>query len=226
MEGVLLAGRRGAVAGRLHLYGDALERRHLEAPFIDGLLRLQILRRVSDCEHCVTFAHRSFQEFFGALFTCSGGSRGSLGGVPGIGDEAVAEPRLRRRQPYWRQTVRFFFGLLGTDLAGQLEEALGCQMYPGAADELLDWAGGAGEVRRRLGLADFLWLFRCLHETQDENLARRVLNHLPEADLDIQGCEHLGFSSFCLKHCQKLRKRGSPSAATWKEEDFRPGTPE
>ncbi|KAJ1073511.1 hypothetical protein K5549_019830, partial [Capra hircus] len=187
--------------------GDALERRRLEAPFIDGLLRLQILRRVSDCEHCVTFAHRSFQEFFGALFYVLRGSQGSLGGVP-------RHQEMRRwlnhafadANPYWRQTVRFFFGLLGTDLAGQLEEALGCQMSPGAADELLDWA----EELERCGAVsahfDFLWLFQCLHETQDENLARRVLNHLPEADLDIQGCEHLRVSSFCLKHCQKLRK--------------------
>ncbi|XP_042088499.1 NACHT, LRR and PYD domains-containing protein 13 [Ovis aries] len=208
--------------------GDALERRRLEAPFIDGLLRLQILRRVSDCEHCVTFAHRSFQEFFGALFYVLRGSRGSLGGVP-------RHQEMRRwlnhafadANPYWRQTVRFFFGLLGTDLAGQLEEALGCQMYPGAADELLDWA----EELERCGAVsahfDFLWLFQCLHETQDENLARRVLNHLPEADLDIQGCEHLRVSSFCLKHCQKLRKlRLSVSCDLEKKRTSGLGTPE
>ncbi|XP_068849292.1 NACHT, LRR and PYD domains-containing protein 13 [Capricornis sumatraensis] len=208
--------------------GDALERRRLEASFIDGLLRLQILRRVSDCEHCVTFAHRSFQEFFGALFYVLRGSRGSLGGVP-------RHQEMRRwlnhafadANPYWRQTVRFFFGLLGTDLAGQLEEALGCQVSPGAADELLAWA----EELERCGAVsahfDFLWLFQCLHETQDENLARRVLNHLLEADLDIQGCEHLRVSSFCLKHCQKLRKlRLSVSCVLEKKRTSGLGTPE
>ncbi|CAI9161158.1 unnamed protein product [Rangifer tarandus platyrhynchus] len=187
--------------------GDALERRRLEAPFIDGLLRLQILRRVSDCEHCVTFAHRSFQAFFGALFYVLWGTRGSLGGVPRHQEmrqwlnDAFADANA-----YWRQMVRFFFGLLGTELARQLEEALGCQMSPGVAHEVLDWA----EELERCGAIsahfDFLWLFQCLQETQDENFARQVLNHLPEADLDIQGCEHLRVSSFCLQHCQKLRK--------------------
>ncbi|XP_040109709.1 NACHT, LRR and PYD domains-containing protein 13 [Oryx dammah] len=208
--------------------GDTLERRRLEAPFIDGLLRLQILRRVSDCEHCVTFAHRSFQEFFGALFYVLQGSRGSLGGVP-------RHQEMRRwlnhafadANPYWRQTVRFFFGLLGTGLARQLEEALGCQVSPGAAGELLDWA----EELERCGAVsahfDFLWLFQCLQETQDENLARRVLNHLPEADLDIQGCEHLRASSFCLKHCQNLRKlRLSVSRVLENERTSGLGTPE
>ncbi|XP_044786990.2 NACHT, LRR and PYD domains-containing protein 13 isoform X7 [Bubalus bubalis] len=187
--------------------GDALERWRLEAPFIDGLLRLQILRRVSDCEHCVTFAHRSFQEFFGALFYVLWGARGSLGGVP-------RHQEMRRwlnhafadANPYWRQMVRFFFGLLGTDLARQLEEAVGCRMSPGVADEVLDWAEELERCGAVSGRFDFLWLFQCLHETQDENLARRVLNHLPVADLDIQGCEHLRVSSFCLKHCPKLRK--------------------
>ncbi|KAB0349582.1 hypothetical protein FD754_014439 [Muntiacus muntjak] len=187
--------------------GDALERRRLEAPFIDGLLRLQILRRVSDCERCVTFAHRSFQAFFGALFYVLWGTRGSLGGVPRHQEmrrwlnDAFADANA-----YWRQMVRFFFGLLGTELARQLEEALGCQMSPGVAHEVLDWA----EELERCGAVsahfDFLWLFQCLHEAQDEDLARRVLSHLPEADLDIQGCEHLRVSSFCLQHCQKLRK--------------------
>uniref|UniRef100_A0AAA9SI33 NLR family pyrin domain containing 13 n=2 Tax=Bos taurus TaxID=9913 RepID=A0AAA9SI33_BOVIN len=187
--------------------GDALERWRLEAPFIDGLLRLQILRRVSDCEHCVTFAHRSFQEFFGALFYVLWGAQGSLGGVP-------RHQEMRRwlnhafadANPYWRQMVRFFFGLLGTDLARQLEEAVGCRMSPGVADEVLDWAEELERCGAVSGRFDFLWLFQCLHETQDENLARRVLNRLPVADLDIQGCEHLRVSSFCLKHCQKLRK--------------------
>uniref|UniRef100_A0A8C6CNB1 NLR family pyrin domain containing 13 n=1 Tax=Moschus moschiferus TaxID=68415 RepID=A0A8C6CNB1_MOSMO len=187
--------------------GDALERRRLEGPFIDGLLRLQILRRVSDCEHCVTFAHRSFQAFFGALFYVLWGTRGSLGGVP-------RHQEMRRwlndafadANPYWRQMVRFFFGLLGSDLARQLEEALGCQMSPGVAAEVLDWAEELERCGAFSAHFDFLWLFQCLHEAQDENLARRVLNHLPEADLDIQDCEHLWVSSFCLKHCQKLRK--------------------
>ncbi|XP_070306367.1 NACHT, LRR and PYD domains-containing protein 13 isoform X2 [Odocoileus virginianus] len=187
--------------------GDALERRRLEAPFIDGLLRLQILRRVSDCEHCVTFAHRSFQAFFGALFYVLWGTRGSLGGVPRHQEmrqwlnDAFADANA-----YWRQMARFFFGLLGTELARQLEEALGCQMSPGVAHEVLDWAEELETCGAISAHFDFLWLFQCLQETQDENLARQVLNHLPEADLDIQGCEHLRVSSFCLQHSQKLRK--------------------
>ncbi|XP_060996637.1 NACHT, LRR and PYD domains-containing protein 13 [Dama dama] len=209
--------------------GDALEHRRLEAPFIDGLLRLQILRRVSDCEHCVTFAHRSFQAFFGALFYVLWGTRGSLGGVP-------RHQEMRRwlndafadASAYWRQMVRFFFGLLETELARQLEEALGCQMSPGVAHEVLDWA----EELERCGAIsahfDFLWLLQCLRETQDEDLARRVLNHLPEADLDIQGCEHLQVSSFCLQHCQKLRKlrlsvSGQVLEKKWTSDE---GTPE
>ena len=75
---------------------------------------------------------------------------------------------------------------------------------PRVTDELLDWAEELEKCNAVSVHFEFLQFFQGLHETQDENFARQILNHLLEADLDIYGYQQLRVSSFCLKHCQKL----------------------
>ncbi|XP_057575676.1 NACHT, LRR and PYD domains-containing protein 13 [Hippopotamus amphibius kiboko] len=186
---------------------EVMERRHLEASFTDSLLRLNILRKVSDCEDCIAFSHQSFQVFFGAMFYVLWGTRGSLGGPPKHQEMRVfLNDAFTNANIYWHQMALFFFGLLNTDLARELQDALHCAMSPRIMEELLDWAEDLEKYNAVSVHFEFLQFFQCLHETQDENFTRRVLNHVLEADLDIRGHQHLRVSSFCLQHCQKLRK--------------------
>ncbi|XP_059941038.1 NACHT, LRR and PYD domains-containing protein 13 [Mesoplodon densirostris] len=186
---------------------EVMEHGHLEASFIDSLLRLNILRKVSDCEECISFAHQGFQAFLGAMFYVLWGTRGSLGGPPKHQEMRVfLNDAFANTNFYWHQMALFFFGLLNTDLARELEGTLHCEMSPRVMDELLDWAEGLEKYDALSVHFGFLHFFQCLCETQDENFIRQILNHLLEADLDIHGYQHLQVSSFCLKHCQKLRK--------------------
>ncbi|XP_064436690.1 NACHT, LRR and PYD domains-containing protein 13 [Mirounga angustirostris] len=186
---------------------EDLEHKCLEAPFIDSLLRLNILRKVSDCEECVTFTHQSFQVFLGAIFYALGGTKGSVGSpakheeMKVLLNDALADTNL-----YWNQMALFFFGLLKRNLAGELEAALRCKVSHRIMDELLEWAEELGSYDIFSNRFEFLHFFECLYETQEEDFVRQILSPLLEADLDIFGNLQLQVSSFCLKHCQKLSK--------------------
>ncbi|XP_072824434.1 NACHT, LRR and PYD domains-containing protein 13 [Vicugna pacos] len=187
---------------------EDVERWHLEAPLVESLLRRNILRKVGDCEDCVAFTHHSFQVFLGAVFYVLQGARGSLGGGSTRHQEmrALLSDALLNTNVYWNPMVLFLFGLVRRDLARELEDALGCEVSRGVRDELLDWAEDLERCSAVSVRFEFLLLFQCLHETQDEDFVRQILSRLLEADLDVRGSLQLLVSSFCLKHCQKLSK--------------------
>lgn len=122
---------------------EVLEQGHLEASFIDSLLRLNILRKVSDCEECISFTHQGFQAFWGAMFYVLWGTRGSLGGPSKHQEVRVfLNDAFANTNFCWHQMALLSFGLLNTDLARELEDTLHCEMSPRVMDELLDWAEG------------------------------------------------------------------------------------
>ncbi|XP_058562240.1 NACHT, LRR and PYD domains-containing protein 13 isoform X4 [Neofelis nebulosa] len=184
-----------------------LKHRHLEAPVIGSLLRLNILRKVSNCEDCVTFTHQSFQVFLGAMFYVLRGVRGSIGGPPKHQEmKVLLNDALADTNFYWNQMALFFFGLLKRNLAEELEDTLRCKMSHRTTDELLEWADELESYDLVSSCFEFLHFFECLYETREENFVRQILSHLLEADIDIFGSLQLQVSSFCLKHCQRLSK--------------------
>ncbi|XP_059239400.1 NACHT, LRR and PYD domains-containing protein 13 [Mustela nigripes] len=186
---------------------EDLKHRHLEASLIDTLLSLNILRKVSDCDGCVTFTHQSFQVFLGAMFYALGGTKGSMGS-PAKHEEmkVLLTDALADTNFYWNQMALFFFGLLKRNLAGELEATLRCKVSRRITDELLEWAEELGSYDIVSNCFEFLHFFECLYETQEENFVRQILSPLLEADLDIFGNLQLQVASFCLKHCQRLNK--------------------
>lgn len=186
---------------------EDIEHWHLQAPFIDSLFRLHILRKVSDCEDCITFTHQSLQVFLGAMFYVLSGTEGSTGGVSKHQEMRVL---LNNAFPdtnfYWHEMTLFFFGLLKRDLAREVEDTLHCRLSPRIMDELLEWA----EELLKYDLVSFhfkfLPFFQCLYEMQEENFVKQILDHLLEADLNVFGVLQFPVTSFCLKHCQKLNK--------------------
>uniref|UniRef100_A0A452SNB7 NLR family pyrin domain containing 13 n=1 Tax=Ursus americanus TaxID=9643 RepID=A0A452SNB7_URSAM len=186
---------------------EDLTRKCLEASLIDSLLSSNILRKVSDCEECVTFTHQSFQVFLGAMFYALGGTKGSVGS-PAKHEEmkVLLNDALADRNFYWNQMALFFFGLLKRNLAGELETTLRCKVSRRMTDELLEWAEELERYDIVSNRFEVLHFFACLYETQEENFVRQILSHLLEADLEISGNLQLQVSSFCLKHCRRLSK--------------------
>ncbi|XP_070258562.1 NACHT, LRR and PYD domains-containing protein 13 [Myotis yumanensis] len=178
----------------------------LRAPLIRCLLRLNILRKVSDCEDCLTFTHQSFQMFLGAMFYVLRGKDGAVGGLSKHQEmRVVLDDALVDANSYWHKTALFTFGLLNQDLARQVEDALLCQMSPRIMDQLLQWAEELSVSDMVPYSFELLPFFQCLYETQEETFVKQVLSHLLEADLEV-GDLQLQATSFCLRHCQRLSK--------------------
>nr|XP_055166177.1 NACHT, LRR and PYD domains-containing protein 13-like [Nyctereutes procyonoides] len=186
---------------------EDLKHKCLEAHLIGSLLRLNILRKVNDCEECVTFTHQSFQVFLGAMFYVLRGTKGSFGG-PAKHEEmrVLLNDTLVDRNFYWNQMALFFFGLLKRSLIKELEDTLCCKVGQRIMDELLEWAEELKSYDIVLNRFEFLHFFSCLYETQEENFVRQILSPLLEADINIFGNQQLQVSSFCLKHCRSLSK--------------------
>ncbi|XP_023603556.1 NACHT, LRR and PYD domains-containing protein 13 [Myotis lucifugus] len=178
----------------------------LRAPLIRCLLRLNILRKVSDCEDCLTFTHQSFQVFLGAMFYVLRGKDGAVGGLSKHQEmRVVLDDALVDANSYWHQMALFTFGFLNQDLARQVEDALPCQMSPRIMDQLLQWAEELSVSDMVPYSFELLPFFQCLYETQEETFVKQVLSHLLEADLEV-GDLQLQATSFCLRHCQRLSK--------------------
>ncbi|XP_053771853.1 NACHT, LRR and PYD domains-containing protein 13 [Desmodus rotundus] len=185
---------------------EDIEHRRLRAPLIDCLFRLNILRKASDCEDCVTFTHQSFQVFLGAMFYLLRGKEGAIGGLSKYQEMRVLlDDAFVDTNPYWHQMVLFFFGLLNGDLARKVEDTLHCKMCPRTMDELLRWAEEITMSGMISCSFEFPLFFQCLYEMQEEALVKQILSHLLEADLDLGDLQFQAIS-FCLKHCQRLSK--------------------
>ncbi|XP_054444119.1 NACHT, LRR and PYD domains-containing protein 13 [Pteronotus mesoamericanus] len=185
---------------------EDIEHRHLQAPLIDCLFRLNILRKASDCEDCVTFTHQSFQVFWGALFYVLRGTEGAIGGLSKHQEmKVLLNDAFVDTNSYWHQMVLFFFGLLNRDLAREVEDTLHFKMCPTVVDELLKWAEELSTSDVISCSFECLLFFQCLYEMQEEAVVKQMLSHVLEADLDLGDLQFQAIS-YCLKHCQRLRK--------------------
>ncbi|XP_033080417.1 NACHT, LRR and PYD domains-containing protein 13 [Trachypithecus francoisi] len=179
----------------------------LEVPFIDCLYKFNILQKGNDCRDCITFTHLSFQEFFAAMSFVLEEPRELLPRSTKPQEmKILLRDVLLNKEAYWTPVVLFFFGLLKKNLARELEDTLHCKMSPRVMEELLKW--GEELVKAESASLQFhvLQLFHCLHESQEEDFAKKMLGHIFEVDLNILGDEELQASSFCLKHCKRLDK--------------------
>ncbi|XP_036129861.1 NACHT, LRR and PYD domains-containing protein 13 [Molossus molossus] len=185
---------------------EDMEHRHLQPPLIDCLFRLNILRKVSDCEDCMTFTHQSFQVFLGAMFYVLRGKEGAISGLSKHQElRVLLNDAFVDTNSYWHQMALFSFGLLNRDLARQVEDTLHCKMSPRVMDEFLRWAEALSTSDVVSCSLELLPFFQCVYETQEETFVKQILSHLLEADLEI-GDLQLQVTSFCLKHCQRLSK--------------------
>uniref|UniRef100_F7H834 NLR family pyrin domain containing 13 n=1 Tax=Macaca mulatta TaxID=9544 RepID=F7H834_MACMU len=179
----------------------------LEVPFIDCLYKFNIIQKGNDCRGCITFTHLSFQEFFAAMSFVLEEPRELLPHSTKPQEmKILLRDVLLNKEAYWTPVVLFFFGLFKKNLARELEDTLHCKMSPRVMEELLKWGEELGKAESASLQFHVLQLFHCLHESQEEDLAKKMLGNIFEVDLNIPGDEELQASSFCLKHCKRLNK--------------------
>ncbi|OWK15656.1 NLRP5 [Cervus elaphus hippelaphus] len=155
------------------------------------------------------FSHLRLQEFFAALFYILRGVEGDGEGCPLFPQSTKSLTELRQvdLNAHLVQMKRFLFGLVSREAMRALETLLGCPVAPVAKQQLLHWICLLGQHPAAAAAPpDLLEAFYCLFETQDGEFVRLASNGFREVWLQLNRPMDLTVSSFCLRHCQQLRK--------------------
>ncbi|XP_038608617.1 LOW QUALITY PROTEIN: NACHT, LRR and PYD domains-containing protein 12-like [Tachyglossus aculeatus] len=192
------------VWARKVLFDEGDLRRHgLAGSDVSAFLNLSVFQKDIHCQRLYSFIHRSFQEFFAALFYLTGGDgreggRGSRHSVT-----RLLEHYGRSETSYLALTVRFLFGLLNEENKSYLERQFGCPLSPTVKGELLAWIEARAQIGGRTLERGTLDLFSCLYETQEEGFIRRALDPIQVVvarDLSTK-MDHV-ISAFCVGNCR------------------------
>ncbi|KAI4535014.1 hypothetical protein MG293_015874 [Ovis ammon polii] len=211
--------------------GDDLGVHGLKGPELSALQQASILLPDSRCGRGHAFSHLSLQEFFAALFYVLRGVEGDGEGYPLFPQSTKSLMELRHvdLNVHLVQMKRFLFGLVSKEATRALETLLGCPVAPVAKQCLLHWICLLGQHPTAPAASpDLLEAFYCLFETQDDEFVRLALNGFQEVWLQLNRPMDLTVSSFCLRHCQHLRKVRLDVRETPKDESAEawPGAPQ
>ncbi|XP_054444117.1 NACHT, LRR and PYD domains-containing protein 5 [Pteronotus mesoamericanus] len=208
LKGLCRAAAEGIWAMKFVFYADDLGVHGLTEPELSSLLRRNILLHDARGERCVTFLHRSLQEFCAALHYVLEGleTEWDLRPVCGENRSALKELRQSSCNAHLLPMKRFLFGLMNQEVVRMLEDLLGRPLVLVVRRVLLHWVSLLGQQADTSSPLDFLDAFYCLFETQDEEFVRSALNGFQEVRLTVNRQMDLLVSSFCVQRCQHLQK--------------------
>ncbi|XP_037378660.1 NACHT, LRR and PYD domains-containing protein 14 isoform X2 [Talpa occidentalis] len=214
-------------------YRENLRKHGLTKTDVSIFLDMHILRKDTEHENCYLFTHLHVQEFFAAVFYVL---KGSLG----IADHSFQSSEHLKllldsktyKDPHLTQIKCFLFGLMNEDRVKQLEKNLNCKMSLEIKRKVLEWMKILGTNDYFPSQLEFLELFLCLYESQDEAFISQAMRYFQKIVINICEKVHLLVFSFCLKHCQRLQSiklsvnvvsekmllNVSPEAETWQKD--------
>ncbi|KAM6050261.1 NACHT, LRR and PYD domains-containing protein 12-like [Theristicus caerulescens] len=164
------------------------------------LLNESVLRNRMKCASVYSFLHLSFQEFFAALFYAleDNEETGELG-TPGKDIKKVLK-QYREYDTNWRLVVQFLFGLLNEETSEYLRERTGCKISPRVKEDLLNYIHvGQGITSWPRGVIDYLDVFHCLFEIQEETFVSKALEHF--TGIVLEDCRLSQYDDMVLSFC-------------------------
>ncbi|XP_044116182.1 NACHT, LRR and PYD domains-containing protein 14 [Neovison vison] len=187
-------------------YREDLRKHGLTKSDVLIFLDRNILQKDTEYENCYVFTHLHVQEFLAAMFYVLKDNWETRDrSLQSFEDVKLLLEANSGQDPHLAQMKCFLFGLLNEDLVKQLETTLNCTMSLEIKGKILQWLEILGKSEHFPTQLEFLELFLCLYETQDEAFISQAMKPFQKAVIDVCGKVHLLVSSFCLKHCQCLR---------------------
>ncbi|XP_069325595.1 NACHT, LRR and PYD domains-containing protein 14 isoform X2 [Eulemur rufifrons] len=187
-------------------YREDLRRHGLTKSDVSIFLDVNILQRDVEYENSYLFTHLHVQEFLAAMFYMlkDNWEAGGHSFQPFEDVKLLLESKSYE-DSHLTQMKYFLFGLLNEDRVRELEKTLNCKMSLKIKSKLLQCMEVLGNSEYSPSQLEFLELFHSLCETQDEAFISQAMRYFPKVVINICGKTHLFVSSFCVKHCQRLR---------------------
>ncbi|XP_045387878.1 NACHT, LRR and PYD domains-containing protein 4 [Lemur catta] len=194
-----------------------LRRNGIVGSDIPALLDTKIL--VKCTKHSYMFIHMSIQEFCAAMFYLL-----KIDGVhpnPAVrfGETVLLTYLKTQRKARWISLGSFICGLLHENEQEKLDAFFGFQLSREIKQQFHQCLKSLGEREDLQRQTDFLALFYCLFEMQDEAFARQAVNFLQEVNFCIHENSDLEVCAYCLKYCSGLRKLRFSVQKVFKEEN-------
>ncbi|XP_023579179.1 NACHT, LRR and PYD domains-containing protein 1-like [Octodon degus] len=196
--------------------GD-LKKHQLDEAIIFTFLKMGILQKHSSLTY--SFTQQCFQEFFAAVYFILWNEDERQ---EHLNCNKYMEELLKRYEShdlFQAPILHFLFGLLSTEGAKEMEHIFSCKLPSQWKWQLFQWAQEKAPTQPPYSL-DF---FRCLYETQDEELLKPAMAHFQGTRMCIQTNTELLVFTFCVKFCNhvkqlQLNDGGHQPQASWSPE--------
>jgi hypothetical protein len=198
---------------------EALSRNGIADSDIPTLLDIKILLRDKNCENSYVFIHPSVQEFCAAMFYLLKSHSEHPNSAVAC-SETLLFTFLKKVKDHWVSFPRFLFGLLHEKEQQKLNAFFGFQLLSQEVKQrfhqCMKSIGESEDLREQV---DFLGLFYCLFEMQNEAFVKQTMDFLQEVNLSITKKSDLIVCAYCLKKSSGLRKLLFSIQNVFKEEN-------
>ncbi|XP_029780431.1 NACHT, LRR and PYD domains-containing protein 4 [Suricata suricatta] len=205
LKGLCSLAAEGMCTDRFLFNKEDLRRNGLLGSDLSTLLDIKVLKKYREEESSYMFLHVCVQEFCAAMFYFLKSHTDHPN--PAVKcTKTVLFTFLKKERAYWISLGCFIFGLLNEKEQQKLEAVFGRHLSQETLQECHQVLQDIGENKHLQKQIDYLALFYCLFEMQNEGFVRWAMDFFQDVNICIMDHLDLKVSSYCLRYCSSLRK--------------------